>query len=84
MKHSTTRILTTHTGSLPRPDDLIEANARREAGTVDEAAASEAAGQPDLERVVELLVSWRLPDPELASRGCSGARPACRQPQDLA
>jgi 5-methyltetrahydropteroyltriglutamate--homocysteine methyltransferase len=37
MKGSDDRILTTHVGSLPRPDDLIEANRRREAGeTVDE------------------------------------------------
>ena len=38
MKKSTDRILTSHAGSLPRPDDLIEANAQREAGKVDEAA----------------------------------------------
>lgn len=38
MKKSTDRILTSHAGSLPRPDDLIEANALREAGKVDEAA----------------------------------------------
>ena len=38
MRKSTDRILTSHAGSLPRPDDLIDANARREAGTVDEAA----------------------------------------------
>src|SRR4029450_5564676 len=38
MKPSSDRILTSHAGSLPRPDELIEANARREAGTVDEAA----------------------------------------------
>ena len=38
MKKSTDRILTSHAGSLPRPDDLIEANAQREAGNVDEAA----------------------------------------------
>ncbi|TAJ37549.1 MAG: epoxyalkane--coenzyme M transferase [Reyranella sp.] len=37
MRHSSDRILTSHAGSLPRPDELIEANARREAGTVDEA-----------------------------------------------
>ena len=37
MRRSSDRILTSHAGSLPRPDDLIEANARREAGTVDEA-----------------------------------------------
>ena len=38
MKNSSDRIQTSHGGSLPRPDDLIEANAKREAGTVDEAA----------------------------------------------
>ncbi len=38
MMNSRDRIQTSHAGSLPRPDDLIEANARREAGTVDEAA----------------------------------------------
>jgi 5-methyltetrahydropteroyltriglutamate--homocysteine methyltransferase len=38
MKRSTDRILTSHAGSLPRPDDLIEANRQREAGQVDEAA----------------------------------------------
>ena len=38
MQGSSQRILTSHAGSLPRPDDLIEANSRREAGKVDEAA----------------------------------------------
>jgi 5-methyltetrahydropteroyltriglutamate--homocysteine methyltransferase len=38
MKRSTDRILTSHAGSLPRPDDLIDANAQREAGKVDEAS----------------------------------------------
>src|SRR6185437_10220302 len=38
MLKSSDRILTSHAGSLPRPDDLIEANARREAGKVDEAS----------------------------------------------
>ena len=38
MRFSTDRILTTHVGSLPRPDNLIEANRAREAGeAVDEA-----------------------------------------------
>ncbi len=32
MKASSNRILTTHVGSLPRPDDLIAANRSREAG----------------------------------------------------
>jgi 5-methyltetrahydropteroyltriglutamate--homocysteine methyltransferase len=39
MRRSTERILTTHTGSLPRPPDLIELIQRREAGeALDEAA----------------------------------------------
>ena len=38
MRTSSNRILTTHVGSLPRPDDLIEANRKREAGdAIDEA-----------------------------------------------
>ena len=37
MKKSSDRILTSHAGSLPRPDDLIAANAEREAGKADEA-----------------------------------------------
>jgi 5-methyltetrahydropteroyltriglutamate--homocysteine methyltransferase len=36
MLKSSDRIITSHAGSLPRPDDLIQVNARREAGTVDE------------------------------------------------
>lgn len=38
MRASSDHIITSHAGSLPRPEDLIAANARREAGTVDEAA----------------------------------------------
>src|ERR1700730_19129245 len=38
MHASSDRILTSHAGSLPRPDALIEANHQREAGKVDEAA----------------------------------------------
>jgi 5-methyltetrahydropteroyltriglutamate--homocysteine methyltransferase len=38
MKKSSDRIITSHAGSLSRPDGLIEANARREAGKVDEAS----------------------------------------------
>ena len=38
MRRSSDRILTSHAGSLPRPDALIEANHQREAGKVDEAA----------------------------------------------
>jgi 5-methyltetrahydropteroyltriglutamate--homocysteine methyltransferase len=39
MRHSTTGILTSHAGSLPRPDDLVELNHQRQTGEgVDEAA----------------------------------------------
>ena len=39
MKRSTDRILTTHTGSLPRPADLVELLRRRDVGEpVDERA----------------------------------------------
>ncbi len=39
MRHSTSRILTTHAGSLPRPADLLQMLAAKEAGQpVDEAA----------------------------------------------
>jgi len=34
MKRSTSRILTTHTGSLPRPKDLVELMLASEAGTL--------------------------------------------------
>ena len=37
MKNSSDRIQTSHAGSLPRPDDLIAANAEHEAGKADEA-----------------------------------------------
>jgi 5-methyltetrahydropteroyltriglutamate--homocysteine methyltransferase len=36
MRKSTDAILTSHAGSLPRPDDLIEANSQRELGKVEE------------------------------------------------
>jgi 5-methyltetrahydropteroyltriglutamate--homocysteine methyltransferase len=38
MRHSTDAILTSHAGSLPRPDDLIEVNRQRELGKVEEGA----------------------------------------------
>jgi 5-methyltetrahydropteroyltriglutamate--homocysteine methyltransferase len=38
MKHSTDRILTTHVGSLPRPDDLIDLLMAQDAGEVYDAA----------------------------------------------
>ena len=38
MRKSSDAILTSHAGSLPRPDALIEANHQREAGKADEAS----------------------------------------------
>lgn len=38
MRKSSDRIITSHAGSLPRPDSLIEANSQREAGKADEAS----------------------------------------------
>jgi 5-methyltetrahydropteroyltriglutamate--homocysteine methyltransferase len=43
MKRSTERILTTHTGSLPRPAGLLEMLQRREAGEPGDRTAFEAA-----------------------------------------
>jgi 5-methyltetrahydropteroyltriglutamate--homocysteine methyltransferase len=40
MRRSTERILTTHTGSLPRPDDLLQAMGASEAGTRTDLAAT--------------------------------------------
>src|SRR5918998_3103900 len=60
MKRSTDRVLTTHTGSLPRPDDLAELLVRRAKGEpVDEAAFQErvrAATEDVVARQVELGV----------------------------
>src|SRR2546427_4157472 len=42
MKRSTERILTTHTGSLPRPDDLVTMLYAKEKGELQDQAAFEA------------------------------------------
>jgi 5-methyltetrahydropteroyltriglutamate--homocysteine methyltransferase len=42
MKRSESRILTTHTGSLPRPDDLVDLLLQRDSGELGNAAAFEA------------------------------------------
>ena len=47
MKRSADRFLTTHTGSLPRPDDLIRAMFAREEGVpVDRDGARRSASAP--------------------------------------
>ena len=45
MRRSSDRILTSHAGSLPRPDELIEANRQRETGKADEATFQKALRQ---------------------------------------
>jgi 5-methyltetrahydropteroyltriglutamate--homocysteine methyltransferase len=52
MRHSEQRVLTSHAGSLPRPDDLIELNRARQAGE----SSDEAAYQARLASAVEDVV----------------------------
>ncbi|HEY1978467.1 MAG TPA: cobalamin-independent methionine synthase II family protein [Xanthobacteraceae bacterium] len=54
MKTSTDRILTTHTGSLPRPKPLIDLILRREKGEAIDAAVFEAATAKAVDEVVAL------------------------------
>jgi 5-methyltetrahydropteroyltriglutamate--homocysteine methyltransferase len=56
MRASTERILTSHAGSLPRPDSLIEANRRRTAGD----AVGEAAFQAELRQAVIEVVARQV------------------------
>ena len=52
MKTSTDRILTTHAGSLPRPQPLVDLILKRETGEAVDAAAFEAASAAAVEEVV--------------------------------
>ncbi|MFC7690960.1 hypothetical protein ACFQY5_16710 [Paeniroseomonas aquatica] len=52
MQHSEHRILTTHTGSLPRPPGLTQLYARRARGEAVDAAAIDAAGREALRHIV--------------------------------
>src|SRR3954467_14948163 len=52
MQRSEHRILTTHTGSLPRPAELPRLYARRARGEAVDEAAVAAAGQAALQRIV--------------------------------
>jgi len=56
MKRSTERILTTHTGSLPRPDDLVQMMFAKEEGQPVDAAALRARIRSAVARVVETQV----------------------------
>jgi 5-methyltetrahydropteroyltriglutamate--homocysteine methyltransferase len=57
MKHSVDRILTTHTGSLPRPVELVQMYARRANGEAVDEAALEAAGRAAMNRSVEQQIA---------------------------
>jgi 5-methyltetrahydropteroyltriglutamate--homocysteine methyltransferase len=57
MQRSTTRILTTHTGSLPRPLDLTTALEALDAGTVPEAAAFDARVRSAVTEIVRKQVA---------------------------
>ena len=58
MKHSETRILTTHTGSLPRPEGLVEMLGAVSRGErVDEAALESLAGEATAEVVSAQLAA---------------------------
>ena len=52
MKRSDHRILTTHTGSLPRPPDILEAMRQKEEGQLGDEAAFEAALAGHVEKIV--------------------------------
>jgi 5-methyltetrahydropteroyltriglutamate--homocysteine methyltransferase len=60
MKRSTDRILTTHTGSLPRPAGLVELLRAQEAGSVPDRGAFEAAVRTAVEEVVRRQVATGL------------------------
>ena len=57
MLHSEHRILTTHTGSLPRPPALTELYARRAAGTTVDEAAIDSAGRAATRDVVHKQIA---------------------------
>ena len=60
MERSTERILTTHTGSLPRPPELVELLRRREAGGPGDPAAFGAAVRAAVTGVVRRQVEAGL------------------------
>ena len=57
MRHSTDGILTSHAGSLPRPDELIELNKARQSG--EDEAFDEAGFQRELTDAVRDVVAAR-------------------------
>ena len=60
MRRSTDRILTTHTGSLPRPDDLVRAMFAREEGIPVDGAALAARTRSAVAEIVRKQVDTGL------------------------
>ena len=60
MKFSTRRILTTHTGSLPRPQDLLALMTAKEAGEVVDRAALDSSVRSAVTEVVRKQVESRI------------------------
>ena len=69
LKRSTSRIITTHTGSLPRPPDLIDLIRRREQGEPLDVAAFEARVRTAVEETVRKQVECGI---DLVSDGEEG------------
>jgi 5-methyltetrahydropteroyltriglutamate--homocysteine methyltransferase len=69
MKASTDRILTTHTGSLPRPDDLTVLLEALETGTMPDAAAFDARVR---QAVIEIVRAQRDAGVDVVSDGDQG------------
>ena len=57
MKHSVDRILTTHTGSLPRPADLVRMYARRASGETVDDTVLDAAGRAAMNLAVDRQIA---------------------------
>ena len=57
MQHSRKRILTTHTGSLPRPLELVQMYADRANGAEVDPAALEALGHQAMQAAVDLQLA---------------------------
>jgi 5-methyltetrahydropteroyltriglutamate--homocysteine methyltransferase len=57
MRRSLDRILTTHTGSLPRPAELVKMYARRAAGEAVDEPTLEAAGRAAMNDAVDRQIA---------------------------
>jgi 5-methyltetrahydropteroyltriglutamate--homocysteine methyltransferase len=77
MKRSTERILTTHTGSLPRPWDLVGTLEALDAGTAARSAAFEARVRQAVADVVRKQAAAGVDSSTTASRARSATPRTC-------